>query len=445
MLISNSGISTAFHSSATVDHSGKRPKLLFLAWQFPPAHAISSVRTWNIAKNLSRLGWDVTVVTPAPKLFRHLDNTERANADLEAEGIRQILTTHHWRCLAPVHLTHRDRGLARLTGGMCRVIARRLGIDRGIGWVRAAERACRRLDPRDVDLIFASGPPFATFMLAERLAMKLGRPYALDYRDPWIMPQQARPLHPLQARREARLLAGSVAVTTVSPTAACELERRYKLGSKLRVITNGYDGIDLANVKPRDFGHFAIVYAGIFYTPERVITPVLAALKQLETSARREWYFHYYGEHDDHVREEAARFGIAHRVKLHGRVPRSEALSAIRGANIAVVITSILDQPSIRMDSVPGKIFEIIGLRSPMLLIAPPGSDVDSITQTSGLTGRFGGNEIDGIRVFIEKLMAGDTPEKKDSTPFEWQNIARSLDLYLRAQLMNLPCEVMPD
>src|SRR5688572_6713450 len=37
----------------------KRPKLLLLVWSFPPAPAIGSVRTWNIAKHMARLGWEV--------------------------------------------------------------------------------------------------------------------------------------------------------------------------------------------------------------------------------------------------------------------------------------------------------------------------------------------------------------------------------------------------
>src|SRR5262245_25339912 len=158
----------------------KRPKLLFLAWNFPPAEAIGSVRTGNIAKHLARLGWGVTVVTPERRLMRRLENSENTAVELEKEGVRQILTDHQWRFLAPKHLICRTQGLARLTGGVCRRLVGRLGISSGIGWIRAGERACSRLTPDDVDLILASGPPFSAFVLAERLSRKLNRPYVLD-------------------------------------------------------------------------------------------------------------------------------------------------------------------------------------------------------------------------------------------------------------------------
>jgi glycosyltransferase involved in cell wall biosynthesis len=424
-----------------ISEVGRRPKLLFLAYHFPPAQTIASVRTWNVAKYLARLGWDVTVVTPAPSVWQHAGNAETTKADLAKEGIRQILTDHHWRFLASEQRTRWNEGLGWYVGGACRRIARHLGIGPGVGWIKAAERACVRLGPQDVDLIFASGPPFAAFALAERLSKKLARPYVLDYRDPWPyeVSGMIQALRPLVNRLEAKLLAGSAAVTIVTPSWGFDLDSRFKVGSKLHVITNGYDPEELKDVKPHDFGHFAIVYAGIFYPPERVITPVLAALKRLETkSSSCQYYFHYYGDHDRHVRDEAVRLGVADRVRLHGRVPRSEVLSAIRGASIAVVISSVFEERSlgIRPNIVPGKLFEAIGLGAPILLIAPPGSDAESIAEPTRLARRFTGDDIDGIASFFEQQILGSTFKKKTVDSLEWESLANRLDRVLRKVLV---------
>ena len=109
------------------------------------------------------------------------------------------------------------------------------------------------------------------------------------------------------------------------------MDRSFQLGSKLHVITNGYDPVELAGIKPYDFGHRAIVYTGNFYPPKRVISPILAALKRVnETMHGKDvpWLFHYYGGQGNHVREEAERFGVMEQVVLHGNVPRAEALGA---------------------------------------------------------------------------------------------------------------------
>src|SRR5215831_13239370 len=265
----------------------QRPKLLFLAWNFPPVQTIASVRTWNVAKHLHRMGWDVTVVTPIIEIWRHLDSIDKVNADIQAQGIRRILTGHYLRFLNPVHFICWNEGLGWFLTGTCRRIARSLGVDDGIGWIRAAERTCRTLNPSDVDLILSSGPPFAAFMLAERLANMLSRPYVLDYRDLWTESRRTALSLPSMANRiEARLVTGAAAVTAVFPSLAASLDSRFGIGPKLRVVTNGYDSEDLRAVKRLSFDHFAIVYAGIFYPPERIITPVLQALKRVDSSGQ---------------------------------------------------------------------------------------------------------------------------------------------------------------
>jgi glycosyltransferase involved in cell wall biosynthesis len=416
----------------------RRPRLLFLAYHFPPAQTIASVRKWNIARQLVRLGWDVTVVTPKPEVRRHLEDPGKAEADIAAEGIQRVLTDHYWRCLDVDELKARTEGFAWVLGGVCRRVARRLGIDRGVGWIKAADQACLKLSPDDTDIILASGPPFAAFVLAERLAKRLGCPYVLDYRDPWTeVPGMIPSLQPLVVKKEAGLVKGAAAVTTVSQSKACDLDTRFNLGSRLQVVPNGYNPEDLADVKPHDFKHFAIVYAGIFYEPERVITPVFSALKRLKDSGKHaDWCFHYYGDHDSHVRAAASQYGLLDHVKLHGRVSRSEALSAIRGANIAVVISSVLEQTSVRLNGiVPGKLYEIIGLGTPILLIAPPGSDIESIAEPTGLARRFRGDDIDGIASFTSEVMSGRTFVKTEDDSLTWERIAKKLDHVLREQI----------
>jgi glycosyltransferase involved in cell wall biosynthesis len=416
----------------------RRPKLLFIAWNFPPAQAIGSVRTGHIAKYLARLGWEVMVLTPDHRLMRRVENPEATIRALEAEGIRHLWTTHDLRFLAPNHLICRNQGLAWFVGGIARRLSSRCGISNGIGWTRAAQSACCRLTRNDVDLILASGPPFSAFVLAERLSKTIGRPYVLDYRDPWWTETTGmmKSLRFLVSRLEGRLVGGAAAVSIVSRSWARDLDLQFKLGSKVQVITNGYDPEELGHVQPHDFGHFSIVYAGIFYPPERVITPVLEVLKRLKGQAS-DCYFHYYGDDDEHLRAEAVRLGVFDRVKLHGRVPRSEALSAIKGANVAVVIASVFDKASEGINGwIPAKLFENIGLGTPTLLISPRGSDVEALAEPTGLVRRFTGTDIEGMVSFIEQLRSGKTLKRANVDSTTWEFIANKLDLVLREVLV---------
>jgi glycosyltransferase involved in cell wall biosynthesis len=349
-------------------------------------------------------------------------------------GIRRILTDHSWRCLKPDALQCRNDGLAFVFGGLSRRIARRFSIDIGVGWIRKAEVACQALTPDDVDVILATGPPFSPFALAKRLSDRLGRPYVLDYRDPWTgNPHADLARRPAVVQKEAELLASSAAVTIVSPSWASALAARFGVATKLHVITNGYDPEELENVKPLEFGHFAIVYAGQFYPPKRVITPVMAALKRLKNIRNGNWRFHYYGPHDDHVREEADRFSVAGQVVLHGSIARGGVLSAVKGAGLTVVITSVGESPEeADMGIVPGKTFEAIGLGRRTLLIAPAGSDIEKIAEATGLVDRFAGSEIDRIASFLADCLRGSVAAARQPETYAWATIASKLDVLLR-------------
>lgn len=427
------------HSALRQGLLNRRPRLLFLAYFFPPTNTIGCVRTWNITKYLTRLGWDITVVTPHSSLWRHVENPEVIDAKLKQEGIQRILTDHRWRCLAPEHLSCWNQGLGWFAGGICRKMARRYGIDRGIGWIKAAERACAMLTAKDVDIILASGKPFAAFRLAKRLSDRLGRPYVLDYRDPWV----GNPHHTSQSiviQEETRLLADCAVVTIVSRSWGLAMERRFGLGPKLHVLTNGYDPEELRDVIPHEFGHFAIVYTGTFYPPNRVISPVMAALKRLKDTTYGKgvtWYFHYYGQQEDHVCKEATRFGVSDQVVLHGMVSRAEALSAVGGADIAVVITSLAGEGTLAdRGMVTGKVFEALGLKTPILLVTPSGSDAEVVAQTTGLARSFPGNDIDGMASFLrEEMISGKALEPRNLNAFAWTHIARKLDTILRGLL----------
>jgi glycosyltransferase involved in cell wall biosynthesis len=410
-----------------------RPKLLFLAYYFPPLNSSACVRTWNIAKYLSRCGWDVTIVTPDPSLWRKTNSSSQVDAELDRERIRRLCTGHRWRCLSPWDLKCWDGHAGRLFGGLCRVVARRLGLDMLAGWANEVEIGCGGLSRKDVDVILASGPPFVSFRLAKSLSERLGCPYVLDYRDPWTVRRRSNASGKGIPAEERGIVEGSSAVTVISPSL---LSGRVSPGPKLHVITNGYDPEELARVQPHRFGHFAIVYTGNFYFPIRVITPVMQAIKHLkkdEQGGHAEWKFHYYGVHGEHVCQEAERFGVMDKVVVHGKVTRDEALSAVRGAGVAVVVTALQAE-------VPGKLFEALGLRVPVLVVGPTGSDLDVIALTAGLVRKCTAGDIEGMTTFIQEVMSGQIPAAKRPDAYAWPTLITDLETVLRKTLRPDPC-----
>ena len=145
-----------------------RPRLLFLAYYYPPVAATACVRTANIAKYFARKGWAVGVVTPAPELWGRVSKTW--NSHVKMEGIQLFSTSHAWPGLNNQYLNSGQRGLSYLFWGLCRLAARRLRIEQEVGWAKSVRRMLPELGDWRPDIILASGGPFVSHRLAEWLA-----------------------------------------------------------------------------------------------------------------------------------------------------------------------------------------------------------------------------------------------------------------------------------
>ena len=153
-----------------------------------------------------------------------------------------------------------------------------------------------------------------------------------------------------------------------------------------------------------------------------------------EATRGQSWRFHYYGRDITHVREEMLRCGLQNRVVIHGEVPRREVLAATRGATVAVVITSV-EAMGTAADRgiVTGKIFEIVGLGAPMLLIAPPGSDAEEIVSSTGAGYRASGENLVGIAAFLSHVIGGSRVVSRRAGCYDWGYLAgRMEDLFAR-------------
>lgn len=419
----------------------QNPGLLFISGYYPPVNcSTGSVRPWNISKYLSRSGWEVKVATPHPTLWRPelVENTGQVQNEIQAEKIQMIYTGHRLRWLANSRMKCWDTGLGWLLGGLSRRLARLFMVDSWVGWLPEAEKSCLGLSSAAVDLILASGPPFISFELAYRISRRLQRPYLLDYRDLWTSDPHLSAISKGAIRKEKKYLQNCAAISVVSPAIAEKLKADYPLTDKLFVITNGYDANELQAVAPKNFGHFAIVYAGRLIPPVRSIAPLFSALKLLESdpnSSKKEWKFHYYGfDENRYVQNEAEKLGLLQRVVLHGKVPREEALSALKGANLAVVITTSSQCPTLAEKGIiTGKIFEMIGLNTPALVITPRGSDIEQIVANAGIGKCFEAGDTGGIVTYLIERLAGKPLPEGERQAYAWSSLSGQLDNLLRS------------
>jgi glycosyltransferase involved in cell wall biosynthesis len=408
-----------------------RPRVLFIASSFPPARLPGSPRTWSIATRLEEQGWDVTVVTTHARQWLHPDGGPAAQGT-----IRRADVWHDWAFLQ-TDLLRLPRRMPRLAARVLRRIAMAAGVDKHIGWTRALTRRCAAFKPGDFDVVLVSAPPFSSFPVAMRTAERLGIPFVADYRDLWTLnPMRSNAPDARHVQAERAVTSNAAAITTISPSSAQALAETFGVGAKTHVLTNGFDLRQIGDTAPAHYDHFAIVYAGTFYLPQRPVTPLVAALALVESRNMIDgpWRFHYYGPQSDHVIAAAAEAGLPrHRFECHGSVSRREALAATAGAGLVTIVTTVeREVTTAGKGVVTGKIFEAIGLGRPMLVVAPHGSDVEEIVATAGRGRSIPGSETEEMAAAIAAVAAGDVTPPKTPQSFDWTTLAARLDAILR-------------
>lgn len=400
-------------------------RLLFLSWFFPPNNAIAAVRTGNIAQELIKHGWDITIVTMDPlQAVRPYNGASLTSAKLHY----LYLDDSHDPCQQNILRLKGIWGKSYYFTAICRKLMEKRGLHEE-GIYRAIMKACQNLKNGDFDLILASGSPFCQFKAAAKLSKQLGCPFVMDYRDPWSQNPISHNRHRHIKKLEKELLKKASLALSVSPSQA---ELISQLGGKHQIVSNGFNNslTNFSKVKKKEHTK-TIVYTGNLYLPTRDITPILKALTLLEKRNSNKVIFKYYGNNYKYVEQKAAEYNLSQVVTAHQPVSKDESLDIQNNADLVLVVTTIGQNSDLYQDSiVTGKIFEPIALQTPLLLIAPESNDAVKIVKETGCGFHFSGSDIEGLADFLAKgeFSVSYTDKRFD---YCWDSIGANLDSLL--------------
>jgi glycosyltransferase involved in cell wall biosynthesis len=403
---------------------------LVLAYYFPPQGGAGVQRTLKFVQYLPEFGHECVVVT-GPEAA----GAEWAPADesLAAEVPRG---TRIFRAAGPE--PRRRRGWpARATRWL------RLQPPFARWWTEAAAEAGRRAAAEvDADVIYASMSPFETADAAARLASELGKPWIADLRDPWALDDwlvyPTRIHRRLELRRMRSALARADAVIMNTPEAAAEVRRSVPelAGKPVFTIPNGFDAADFDSGPPARSGHgLRIVHAGFVHVREEghrramVVRQLLGgAVKGLDAGTRSHVYLlqavqslldrrpDLRGQLEVHlagILSEADRrvpgFDV---VTAHGYLPHDETVALLRSADLLFLPMHGLPEGR-RARIVPGKTYEYLATRRPILAAVPDG-DVRDLLGEAGNAFVVRPKDVEGMAAVIEqqadRVRAGEQP-----------------------------------
>jgi glycosyltransferase involved in cell wall biosynthesis len=255
-------------------------------------------------------------------------------------------------------------------------------------------------------LIFSSSPPYTCALLGRAISRRTGRPWVFELRDPWTGFLSAPVRHGLPRRLDRHLEKSCAAeasrlVMAWSGIGRDLLEKHPDLDrSRFRLVENGFDPDDLA-VEPRKFDRFTMVYTGSMYGVRNPDTLLQAVARLLATGRVRpdEMRIVFVGRFGNEVRAMFQRPEVREVVQEIGHLPHAESVQYTLGADVLLLV---VDDVKGSEGIVPGKVFEYLGSRRPVLAVAPEG-DVADLVRRTGAGVVVNQNDVEGMASALEK------------------------------------------
>jgi glycosyltransferase involved in cell wall biosynthesis len=361
-------------------------RALIVSYAFPPVGGAGVQRVLKLVKYLPAYGVTPTVLTVENPSVPVRDPSLQRDIPRGVEVVRvpTLEPSYAAKDNARRSTSTPDQGLtARAKAGLVKVGTALLVPDPQVLWLPAAQRAlAQRLLRGADDVVFISGPPFSQFWLGPVARLWRDTAVVLDYRDEWTMP--SRPVSRAAVQLESWLLRCAHAVTTATEAYRTQLCARFGfLEPKcVRTIPNGYDPDDFRKDLPGPSGdRFVLTYVGTIFplTTARWLLEAVRLLHQCEPELARTLTLRFVGRI---VEEEAHHFRDCETMGVEriDYVEHERAIDELAKSHAAVCI---LDAAPGAERVYPAKIFEIMHLRRPCLVLTPEGALADLVRRHS--------------------------------------------------------------
>lgn len=394
---------------------------LIISYYFPPAGGPGVQRVARHAKFLREFGYDAVVISATPEDYTRpsefqMPVDESLLADVEGIEVHRVASRQPFRLFGWLKRQRLD-ALREFV----------FVPDSAVTWIGAVVGKAREIAKRrPVDVIYTSVKPHSAALAGWLLKRALGRPWVIDFRDPWtqyfLATFPTRLHYRIEQWLERFLLRRADHIITITPTARRNLLDwcGFLTEDGVSVIPNGYDEEEFEGTQASGEASgnrvFSYVYSGVFcgapesgnkirvslperlwrglrrqlaYTPRRfdrlTHSPkfLLDALQELfaeRPELRGRIRLVHIGPFDEANERYVRELGIAEAIEARGYVPHDEAVRVVKGAD--ALFFCLADSPTgERNDCVPQKVYEYLGSRRPVLALAPEGDARDFLRE----------------------------------------------------------------
>lgn len=387
-------------------------KVFWISYPFPPAVSAGVFRSARFLKYLGQFGWRPAVFTVEPDEKKVL--TDQSLETLIPDQI-EVHAAPMWRPdqwsskwlgwmkprrqkTSELESRRPNTGISKQRvdqpQGLLPELRQRILAtpDPKIWWARPAfGKALRILRRSQFDAIFSTAPPHSSHLLGLWLKRRIGIPLVLDFRDPWTRSPWATTHSPyierVNQQMERECVENADAVILNTEAARREFQEFYgtEHAGKFHAIYNGFDPelesvVRTLAIRPHGITRaartFTIRHVGTIYG-RRDIRPFFQAIAELNQRLEIDLRFEQVGlvQVDYDLSQLARELGLADNVSIEPPVTHQQALEKMAGADSLLLL-----QPDGNLQ-VPGKLFEMILFRKPILTLTGDGATRDLATR----------------------------------------------------------------
>ncbi|WOE75265.1 glycosyltransferase [Alterisphingorhabdus coralli] len=257
-------------------------------------------------------------------------------------------------------------------------------------WVaRAADRGIAIARDTSPSLVYSSGPPNSAHIAAAKIKAVTGLPWISEQRDVWINnPYTSH--HWLteifNTRLARRILPAANAFVGVTRSAVGELQQHFDAP-----VCLAYNGFDRQDFVPEtdsveaptayDPERLTLIHAGVIYAGHRDPRPLFAAIALLPREQAAKIRVLFFHDEYDYVTQLAKEHDVLGSVEFRALVPREEILALERRVDVLIICRS---HEAKTAGVIPGKLFEYIGARRPMLAMGSERGETVEIIRDHG-------------------------------------------------------------